>query len=152
MPVKTALRARPATAALPAPILASDLIQPHWKAKGRNKWATNGPYNYLRFDLWHTERFGWCIPTLQIRHATARHVRAGATQDRTYAVAIDTGSVVRIGLGPHVTATHTVYVTEGRRAVLQPLIDLRSQGEGDAGDIRDRISTRRAQSAMRRFY
>lgn len=149
---------KPAPAAIPAlpvPVQASDLIPPSYKATGRNAQAYEGEgyrQERLMFDLWHTARFGWCIPTLQIRHAGAaiRSRNAGITQDRTYAVEVSTGRVTRIGFGPHVTAQVTVYVTERRREALQPLLNLRTKGQADAGDIRDRISTRRAQTALRR--
>jgi hypothetical protein len=84
---------KPAPAAIPAlpvPVQASDLIPPSYKATGRNAQAYEGEgyrQERLMFDLWHTARFGWCIPTLQIRHAGAaiRSRNAGITQDRTYA-------------------------------------------------------------------
>jgi hypothetical protein len=141
---------------LPEGIIPTDLKYPHsadktprYGTKAYAKWiAVNRAVD--QFDLWYTVRFGWCIPTLHIRNAGRRQA-AGLTQERTYAVEIKGGGVVTIGLGPHVTARVTVYVTEGRRVALQPLIDLRTKGQGDAGSIRDRISTRRARSSMRRF-
>jgi hypothetical protein len=61
-----------------------------------------------------------------------------------------TGEPVTMGKGPHVLRTVTVYVRNGRKDALQKFLDLKVQGEAKAGDIRDRISTRRAQTALRR--
>ena len=45
----------------------------------------------------------------------------------------------------------TVYIRKSRSGALQPFIDLRLKGESSAGQIRDRISTRRAQGAIYRM-
>jgi hypothetical protein len=103
------------------------------------------PYEQRSFELWHVTRFGWCIPTLLIGRAR----RANST-DRTYAVTVEGGQVVRVGRGPHVTATHVVHVTNARHAALKSFLTLREKGQGDAGQIRDRISSRRAQGQLMR--
>lgn len=147
---------QPATPALPAPIQKSDLIRPKYDATGEDKQAHDGAYgtygNPLEFELWYTERFGWCIPTLLIGSASARNRRGSgpAIQDRTYAVAVKDHQMCRMGMGPHVLATVHVYVTVGRLNALQPFLDLRNKGLASAGDTRDRISTRRAQTSARR--
>jgi hypothetical protein len=41
-------------------------------------------------------------------------------------------------------------VKKSRLEALRPLLDLRVEGSAKAGDCRDRISTRRAHTAMRR--
>jgi hypothetical protein len=122
---------------LPKGVKDEDLEYPSFKSKRRVVET---------LKLHYTERFGWCVATLSIRRATGR--RAG-TQDRTYAYTLD-GKVVRVGLGPHVLRTVDVYVTEKALGRLQYLLDLAQQGEAKAGDIRDRISSRRAQGALRR--
>jgi hypothetical protein len=99
------------------------------------------PYDSRSFELWHTTGLGWCIPTLLIAR--------GRTTNRTYATTLD-GKPCRIGRGPHVTRTVTVYVTDARLKDLQRFLDLRTKGAGDAGQIRDRISSRRAQGQMER--
>lgn len=106
----------------------------------------------VEFDIWYTERFGWCIPTLGIRGISRRGRGAGITTARTYAIAIKDGQQVRVGHGPHVLATHRVLVRESRLAVLTPLLELMIQGQASAGDTRDRISTRRANSGRRGGY
>lgn len=45
----------------------------------------------VEFDIWYTERFGWCIPTLGIRGISRRGRGAGITTARTYAIAIKDG-------------------------------------------------------------
>jgi hypothetical protein len=102
----------------------------------------------LRFELWYVRAFGWCVPTLLIRQPGRR---SSQTSARTYATTLD-GKPVRIGLGPHVEVTCTVHVREGSRKRLQSYLDLQRNGAVTANEIRDRISTRRAQSALRRRF
>jgi hypothetical protein len=141
---------------LPVPVIPDDLVRPGYDSKikmvreeyGQTKYTQYG--GQIEFELWYTERFGWIIPTLQIAAVTARRAARGATLRRTYAIAIKDGALVRAGFGPHVLEHHTVYVKASRLDALTPLLDLAVKGEADAGDCRDRISTRRAQTAMRR--
>jgi len=102
------------------------------------------------FEMYHATGFGWCIPTLFIRKAGARSFSQHGS-DRTYAIAISGGEIVRIGLGPHVTAQVIVYVAKSRLSSLQKYIDLKKRGEDQANQIRDRISSRRAQGQIRRM-
>lgn len=124
--------------ALPPEIKKTDLKYPSWKAADKNKYNT-------QFDLWYTERFGWCIPTLFISRAR----RGSNMQDRTYGISLK-GETVTMGKGPHVLRTVTVYVKNGRLEKLKKFLDLKAQGEGKAGDIRDTISTRRMNTMARR--
>lgn len=138
--------------ALPDGVVPADLRRPSWELRKNSpeRQATaprDGYEQPVEFELWHAAAFGWCIPTLLIAKAGSR--RAGAA-DRTYAARVDDGSVVRIGFGPHVTARHTVYVRVSRVEALRKFIDLQHAGAVDANTIRDRISSRRAQSASRR--
>lgn len=120
--------------ALPAGIKETDLTY-SWRSKDKL---------VDRFDMYYTERFGWVIPTLFIRK-TRRADRA----DRTYATTLD-GKQCTVGLGPHVLRQVSVYVTEKRSKALQPFLDLKQKGAVDSNSIRDRISTRRAQTVLRR--
>jgi len=122
---------------LPKGIKESDLSYP--------KNYKNRVVEYL--ELYYTTAFGWCIATLHIRNAGRRSTNK---DPRTYAVKVDDGSCVRVGLGPHVLKRVTVYVTEKRLKDLQRFIDLKNSGEITANEIRDRISTRRAQGSIRR--
>jgi hypothetical protein len=128
---------------LPKGIVERDLTYPDTR-KGGDYFAKGIDCNDHQFEIWYVRNFGWCIPTLDIGGAGRQATR------RTYAVKVDTGNVVRIGKGPHVTATHRVYVRESRLKDLQKFLDLRRKGAGDAGSIRDRISTRRAQGQQER--
>lgn len=141
--VKTAKPKRPA---LPAGILESDLVP----RKTRNSWKSRA-YDY-DFELWFTERFGWCIPTLGIRNVPRRMLARGmAVQPRTYAVTLD-GQVVTIGLGPHVLFRVCITAYKNRVAGLQKFIDIRQAGMGKAGEIRDSLSTRRMRRAANNWW
>lgn len=130
-------------AALPDGILASDLKRPKWDVASD---ALVADYDSREFELWYTTGFGWCIPTLQI--ASGRHrYRASSATARTYAVQVKDKKLCRIGMGPHVTFTATVYVRKTRAKALAPFLALRRDGLGRAGQVRDRISSRRAQFA-----
>lgn len=132
--------------ALPFGLKAADLAYP--KRPKKYDWRKEQPFDVLHtLTLYETERFGWVVTTLHIRNAGSRSMRGA--QPRTYGVD-ERGQVVTVGLGPHVKRTITVYVTRARAAALQKLVDLHERGLADAGSIRDRISTRRAQGAMRR--
>lgn len=130
--------------ALPAGIIKSDLHYPKYTSED----ALVKDYDRQSFEIWYTERMGWCVPTLLISRAGRRS--APGASDRTYATTLD-GSVVRIGLGPHVLAKHTVYVRASRESALEKFLALRDKGASDANQIRDRISTRRAQGALYRM-
>lgn len=127
---------------LPDEIQARDLEYPSWESRKNN----DDNQVVSQFDLWYTERFGWCIPTLFISKAR----RGSGVNDRSYGISLD-GTVVTIGKGPHVLKTVTVYVRQRRVDKLQKFLDLKKNGEAKAGDIRDRISTRRANTILHRF-
>lgn len=99
------------------------------------------------FELWFITGFGWVIPTLFIR-AAGRRAAAGSSH-RTYAVRVDNGGGCRVGIGPHVLRRLRVYVRKVRQAALAPLIALHHQGEVQANQSRDRISTRRMRNTYR---
>jgi hypothetical protein len=102
-----------------------------------------GDGGHLTFH--NTAAFGWCIATLHISNAK----RSGLA-DRTYAIRVSDGGTVRIGAGPHVTQTITVYLRKGRSAAVQKYLDLYNTGVNKSNAVRDRISTRRAQGAEHR--
>jgi hypothetical protein len=136
------------TIELPEGINKSDLKFPAWN--GKNKLAYSVA-NAGRLNFHYVAKRGWVIATLPISAAK----RGSGLTDRTYAVQVEeqaTGehSIVTVGKGPHVLSTITVYITEKRLAKLQKFVDIYTEGLGDAGSIRDRISTRRAQTVLRR--
>ncbi len=112
-------------AALPADVLKSDTEYPK---KGR---ATH----YLEFL--HSGRFGWCIKTLPINN-----------RGRTYGMTRD-GNIVTMGGRPDDKVVG-VHVTETNGKRLSKWLELREKGMGSAGDIRDRIGSRRAQGQVER--
>lgn len=128
---------------LPSGILASDIKHPGYSNAACNS-VSKVPYDDRTFDLWYVKSFGWVIPTLLISSG-----RRSNTTDRTYATTLD-GKPVRVGRGPHVLETHTVWVRNARLKSLQKFLDLRKSGQATAGQIRDRISSRRAQGQMMR--
>lgn len=128
------------TVELPKEVRETDLKYPKWKSKAKHLYD-------MDFDLWYTERFGWCIPTLTISAAR----RGSGYQDRTYGVPInDSTSTITMGKGPHVLRVVTVYVTEANIKRLQTLVDIKQKGLGKAGQIRDSISTKRMNTMARR--
>jgi len=135
---------KPAKQQLPPGITLEDTQYPDYKLDDHAYDA--GDHGQLTF--YNTVGFGWCIATLLINKAP-RRARAGAT-DRTYAVRISDGAGVRIGIGPHVTSTVTVYMRKSRLAALAKYIDLYKQGSIKANTTRDRISSRRAEGVERR--
>lgn len=142
-----------AAPALPSPILQSDLQMPKdYKLLAKEpydnyKYTSFG--GYIEFEIWYTQRFGWCIPTLDIRQVSGRQRNAGIETRRTYAVTLK-GELVSMGMGPHVLAHHTVHVKASRLEALRPFLDKRIEGAAKAGECRDRISTRRANTIARR--
>jgi hypothetical protein len=125
--------------ALPPGVLASDLKYPSWKSMERVV-ETLTFYQVAR----RTGALDWVITTLHIAKA-----RRAGTMDRSYGIYLD-GSVCRVGKGPHVKQAITVYVKQSRLAKLQKYLDLHVQGQEAAGQIRDRIGTRRAQGQLER--
>jgi hypothetical protein len=135
---------------LPKGILKSDLKSPSWKSK--NKLVYEGNHRGV-LTLHYVTNRGWVIATLPISAA-----RAGSGfEARTYAIEVakkpyssDEHNIVTVGKGPHITHTVSVYITTKRQKALQPFIDIFNKGLVSAGTIRDRISTRRASTVLRR--
>lgn len=129
---------------LPADVKAADLVYPKYTSKTKIAWDKLKEQGFtgdcLRF--YKTTGFGWVLTTLLISNPSRRH-RADATA-RTYGVTLD-GRLVRVGLGPHVVAKCSVYVTTANWERLSKYVELWKKGMELAGNTRDRISTRRAQ-------
>lgn len=131
---------------LPTGVKQSDLTQAKWDTNERIKFADLQAMGLesdsLTFYL--TEGFGWVLLTLHISKA-----RRAASTDRSYAITLD-GKLCRVGKGPHVKKVLTVYLKSNNVERLSKLIELHKQGQGDAGVVRDRISSRRAEGQLRR--
>lgn len=143
---------------LPPGVVAADMKYPETKynrktfkpIRGTEVLARDhGDHGQLTF--YNVRGFGWCIGTLHIRNQSTRaRQRHGEMEARTYAVRVSDGGVVRIGLGPHVVGTVSIYIRESRVKDLQKYIDLYNSGSESAHQIRDRISTRRARGELMR--
>jgi hypothetical protein len=106
------------------------------------KWVDG--FENAHFEMYAVEFRGgskpeWVIATLAI-----------GGKGRTYGIRISTGTVCRVGAGPHVKATVTVHVRVSRAKALQKYTDLRLKGATEANQIRDRISSRRAEGQVMR--
>jgi hypothetical protein len=110
---------------LPPGVIASDLRYP----------TTGRSVGDLTF--YFTNRFGWCVATLSIN-----------SRGRTYGITMD-GNIVSMGGRPDDKIVYA-YVSEARQAALQKFLDLKAKGLGNAGDIRDRIGSRRAEGQVKR--
>ena len=131
----------PATVDLPPGVTAKDTVCPTWKSKDR---LVRDAGDYGRLTFYKTRGFGWVLATLRIRRG-----RGGYT-DRTYGVIVSTGKQCRVGCGPHVERELTVYVRGSRANALAKYLVMYAGGVADSNQIRDRISTRRAQGALYR--
>jgi hypothetical protein len=131
------------TTALPLPlgIIPSDLGYPK---TGDLDYAAGDHGRITLYEVDGRRGRYWVVCTLGIR----RGQRSGQA-DRTYGVTVD-GSPVRVGIGPHVKQQITVWVRKNRRESLSKLLELHNQGLVVANQIRDRISSRRAEGQLRR--
>lgn len=118
------------------PMKAKDKYKPY--AKLDHKAGNSG-----QLEFYYVTGRGWVITTLHISNGKG-------FADRSYGIDILTGGIVTVGKGPHVTKTINVYLRLSRLKALQKYIDLYNKGLISAGQIRDRISTRRANTVMRR--
>jgi hypothetical protein len=156
MTVKTATKRD-----LPNGILVSDLKYPEslpypdgemsdadWDARHAEQAKTRVEHT---FTFYKTAQFGWCMLTLHISNGSRNQRARGVTTERSYAVPVNNpDSIVRVGLGPHVTDQFTLYLRRDRLDALKFYVELNNKGLAAAGNVRDRISTRRAQGAMHR--
>ncbi len=134
---------------LPKDIEAKDLTYPNLKerltkAQRKKLEALGFDYYETSFELWETESNEFFIPTLEISGA-----RRGGSR-RTYAVGIADGKTYRIGKGPHVKAQHTVHLKKANFKRLLRFMVLKIGGSSAANQVRDRISSRRAQGQINR--
>lgn len=102
------------------------------------KWRENNPVKVVEtLTFIRSERFGWVVTTLAIN----------ARQNRYYAATLD-GETCTVG-NPK-SQLLTVYVKESRATQLSEWIKASKAGEERAGEIRDRIGSRRAEGQERR--
>lgn len=146
---KTAATPKPA-ADLPPDVVATDTKWPEKGILGNSKLAPLGLGYESGFTgvltFYRTERFGWVLTTLGI----SKGKRYSGQTDRSYGISIKDEGLVTVGKGPHVLATVEVYLSDANLPRLQKYLDLWKKGMAKAGDTRDRISTRRANTIARR--
>lgn len=144
---KSPTKSEPARS-LPEGVKASDLKPPHYEQalswRQAEELALTGSCLYF----YRTQSLGWVVLTLHISNPSRR--QAPGTAARFYATSLKDKKVYTVGRGPHVLEELTVYVSQDNLERLMPLIELHKQGLTDANQIRDRISSRRAQGALRR--
>ena len=133
---------------MPPKVQASDLKWPETGTSVYDKLRELGieSTNSLTFYLCTMSGKGgteWIITTLPI----SKGKRGNA--DRSYAIALD-GKACRVGNGPHVKAEVTVYLSTVNWDRLLPYVELYLKGLEQAGMVRDRISSRRAQGQINR--
>ena len=92
----------------------------------------------------------WVIATLFIRNASHAQRRNNISGERTYAISLTDKKIYTVGLGPHVKRTATVYLKKDNLNRLNDLIETYKLGMGDANMIRDRRSSRIAQTKQYR--
>ena len=140
------------TTPLPAGIVTNDTMPPklqytkNYKIKNPSEQVDYEVGDHGQLTFYETAGFGWCLATLSISSSR----RGTRTTDRTYAVRVSDGASVRVGAGPHVTRTITVYLRKSRLEALKKYIDMYAAGQVAANTIRDRISSRRAEGAEHR--
>jgi hypothetical protein len=101
-----------------------------------------------RLTFYKTERLGWVLCTLHISNPSRR--QAAGTTARTYAIGVADKKIYTVGRGPHVTAEVSVWLSQDNIDRLSEYVALYQRGLADAGQIRDRISSRRAQGQLYR--
>ena len=114
--------------ALPEGVLKTDLEYPKWDSKDKLVET---------LTFLPSGRFGWAVQTLWINQR----------ENRTYAATMD-GSTVRVGNAS--VQPVTVYVKASRVKALQKWLDARQAGLDRAGEVRDRIGSRRAEGQIKR--
>jgi hypothetical protein len=135
---------------LPPGVVASDLKYPECDSGDRLDTSLGDGGHLTFYEVEGRRVADWCIATLLIGTASRVQRSRGVTTDRTYAVRISDGGCVRIGLGPHIKRTVTVYIRKSRAEALKKYADLYTKGAIEANQIRDRISSRRAQGQLER--
>lgn len=91
---------------------------------------------------------GWVLCTLHISNPSSRS--RTNTCARYYGIGVNDHKVYTVGKGPHVKAEATILVKADNYDRLKKYLELYVEGLGKASQIRDRISSRRAQGQLYR--
>jgi hypothetical protein len=98
--------------------------------------------------FYKTKGLGWVLTTLHISNPSRR--QSAGTVARTYGIGVADQKVYTVGRGPHVEKEVAVYLSKANLERLTEYVELWKKGMADAGAIRDRISSRRAQGQLHR--
>lgn len=126
---------------LPPDIIKADLAYP----KDGIDWLAGNNGRLTFYQVEGRRGLYWCIATLPIGSSRNRKYAP-----RTYAIGLN-GAICTVGGGPHVKQVVSIYLAKARVSKLRKYIELYETGMGNAGQIRDRISSRRAQGQMERM-
>lgn len=136
--------------ALPDDVTLADCKYPDWgeslpyeDQKALGLTYESGWSGSLTF--YYTEKLGWVLCTLHISNASRSQKARGVVTDRSYGIGIKDEKVYTVGRGPHVLSEIQVYLRKDAMDRLEKYVKLWLKGMADAGNIRDRISSRRAQ-------
>lgn len=135
---------------LPPNVQPADLLQP---ANGRglsfDRLSQLGvEESWGRLTFYQTTGLGWVLCTLHISNPSRR--QAPGTAARTYAIGVADKKIYTVGRGPHVTQEVTIQLSQDNIDRLSEYAALYQRGLAEAGQIRDRISSRRAQGQLHR--
>lgn len=130
---------------LPPDVLAADLKYPEL-----GKFLPYAKQQELGLETtrltFYKTKGGWMLTTLAISNAR----RGSSFEDRTYAIGVADSKIYTVGGGPHVLTKVEVILTIDNVERLAKYIELWKKGMAEAGSIRDRISSRRAQGQLHR--
>jgi hypothetical protein len=133
---------------LPVDVKESDLKYPeHGKGLPYKQLQELG-MDYGSLTFYKTTGLGWVLTTLHISNPSRR--QAAGTAARSYGISVSDGKIVTVGRGPHVTKEIQVYLSQDNIDRMMKYVQLHQKGLADAGQIRDRISSRRAQGQLYR--
>ena len=131
----------PPPADYPPDVIAADTQWP--RENGPYSWYrdNNVPHELVFYKVQGTRiKDSWVIVTLPIDN-----------KGRAYVIQVESGNTGRAGRGPHVKAEVRVYLSPANLPRLQKYVDLWRKGMAEAGAVRDRISSRRAQGQIERM-
>lgn len=138
-------------AELPPDIVASDTVPPQFNRKTLRSYSElQGKGLPATLLFYQTASLGWVLTTLHISNASSRQRARGIEAERYYAIGVSDSKVYTVGRGPHVKKEISVYIKPSNIDRLRKYLNLYAKGMEDANQIRDRISSRRAQGALRR--
>jgi hypothetical protein len=138
---------------LPPNVNPSDTVYPRRTSYDDSYWTFQKTLREIGLEtstltFYKTTGIGWVLTTLHISNPSRR--QSSSTPPRTYGIGVADSKVYTVGRGPHVTEEVTIYLTPENYDRLKVYVQLWTKGMADASQIRDRISSRRAQGQLHR--